>query len=92
MVDVVLDNGTTTAMYYETIHHDSSVVLVKICLKKRQRALVGIVAMSLPDQYPDFYRDDFTQYSIEHIEAFIHAVNILSSHANKLAYTVVMLH
>lgn len=48
--------------------------------------------MSLPDQYPDFYRDDFTQYSIEHTGVFIHAVNILSSHANKLAYTVVMLH
>jgi guanine deaminase len=57
LVSDLLANGTTTALYFATIHQDATRALVDICLKQGQRALVGKVAMDNPEQCPAFYRD-----------------------------------
>ena len=57
LVANLLANGTTTALYFATIHLESTKALADICLRRAQRALIGRVAMDNPDQCPDFYRD-----------------------------------
>jgi len=57
LVDDLLAIGTTTALYYATIHQDATRILADICLEKGQRALVGKVAMDHAEQCPDYYRD-----------------------------------
>ncbi|MEI6875429.1 MAG: guanine deaminase [Spirochaetota bacterium] len=57
LVDDLISIGTTTALYYATIHQDATRLLADICLEKGQRALVGKVAMDHREQCPDYYRD-----------------------------------
>lgn len=57
LVDDLLASGTTTAVYYGTIHTAANRLLADICIEKGQRALIGKVAMDDPDQCPDYYRD-----------------------------------
>lgn len=57
LVDDLISIGTTTALYYATIHQDATRLLADICLEKGQRALVGKVAMDHKEQCPDYYRD-----------------------------------
>jgi guanine deaminase len=57
LVATLLANGTTTAMYFATLHLESTKVLADICLRRSQRALIGRVAMDNPQQCPEFYRD-----------------------------------
>jgi guanine deaminase len=57
LVDDLISIGTTTALYYGTIHQDANRLLADICLAKGQRALVGKVAMDDEGQCPDYYRD-----------------------------------
>jgi guanine deaminase len=57
LVDDLIAIGTTTALYYATIHQDATRILADICLEKGQRALVGKVAMDHREQCPDYYRD-----------------------------------
>jgi guanine deaminase len=57
LVSNLLANGTTTAMYFATVHLEATKALADICLRRSQRALIGRVAMDNPDQCPDFYRD-----------------------------------
>ncbi len=61
LVETLLANGTTTAVYFATVHLPASVALAKTCLDLGQRAYVGRVAMDNPDQCPDFYRDASTE-------------------------------
>jgi guanine deaminase len=75
LVRSLVANGTTTAMYYATIHLESTQRLVDICLEHGQRALVGKVAMDDPDGCPEYYRDlsatvaiDETIRLIEYVE------------------------
>jgi len=48
LVGDLLANGTTTALYFATIHQEATQALVDICLERRQRALIGKVAMDNP--------------------------------------------
>ena len=57
LVGDLLANGTTTALYFATIHQEATRALVDICLEKGQRALIGKVAMDNTDECPDYYRD-----------------------------------
>ena len=57
LVADLLRNGTTTAMYFATVHEPATKLLVDICLEQGQRALVGKVAMDNPASCPDYYRD-----------------------------------
>ncbi|HEY0123045.1 MAG TPA: guanine deaminase [Rhizobium sp.] len=57
LVEDLLDNGTTTALYFATIHQEATRALVDTCLEKGQRALIGKVAMDNAEECPDYYRD-----------------------------------
>jgi guanine deaminase len=57
LVETLLAHGTTTALYFGTIHLPATQRLAEICLARGQRALVGRVAMDHPEQCPPFYRD-----------------------------------
>ena len=57
MVPNLLRQGTTTAVYFSSIHEAATTALAETCLAFGQRAYVGRVAMDHPDGTPDWYRD-----------------------------------
>lgn len=57
MVPSLLAHGTTTAVYYGSIHEEATTALAEACLHHGQRAFVGRVAMDHPDGTPEWYRD-----------------------------------
>jgi guanine deaminase len=57
LVDDLLARGTTTAVYFATVHREATRLLVDLCLERGQRALVGKVAMDEPASCPAYYRD-----------------------------------
>ncbi|MEM7095750.1 MAG: amidohydrolase family protein [Actinomycetota bacterium] len=65
MVPTLLAQGTTTAVYYGSIHVPATVALAEQCLQSGQRAFVGRVAMDHPEGTPDFYRDPSANRSVE---------------------------
>lgn len=71
LIGDLLANGTTTALYFATIHQDATRLLVDICLEKGQRALVGKVAMDNPTECPDYYRDESAEAGIAGTQALI---------------------
>lgn len=77
LVRRLLANGTTTAVYFATIHGPASLRLAETCLRLGQRALVGRVAMDHPDGCPDYYRDADAETSVRDTAAFIEAVRAL---------------
>ena len=58
LVSTLLANGTTTAVYFSTIHMEASQILAEACLNAGQRAFIGKVVMDDPSQCPDYYRDN----------------------------------
>ena len=68
VVTTLLANGTTTALYFATIHKEASLLLAKICAEKGQRGLVGKVVMDDPEQTPENYRDADTQTALADTE------------------------
>lgn len=89
LVRTLLANGTTTAMYFATIHNPASLRLAEICLEMGQRALVGRVAMDLADECPDFYRDVSAEESVALTEEFIAAVPGLAGNHTGLVKPVI---
>ncbi|WP_160006514.1 guanine deaminase [Rhizobium sp. 18055] len=75
LVDDLLANGTTTALYFATVHQDATRTLADICLEKGQRALIGKVAMDNADECPDDYRDASPEEAIEGTRALIDYIN-----------------
>jgi guanine deaminase len=71
LVATLLANGTTTALYYATIHLPATKLLADICLTAGQRALIGRVAMDDPDQCPDFYRDASALQAVLETRVFV---------------------
>ena len=76
MVPTLLANGTTTAVYYGSIHVAATTELARACISHGQRAWVGRTAMDHPEGTPDYYRDASaieavaaSQRSIDEIEA-----------------------
>lgn len=76
LVADLLAAGTTTALYFATVHVPATNRLAEICLALGQRALVGKVAMDHPDACPEYYRDGSatdavagTRAVIDHIRA-----------------------
>ncbi len=57
MVPTLLSHGTTTAVYYASIHEPATTELAAACHRFGQRAFVGRVAMDHPDGTPEWYRD-----------------------------------
>lgn len=88
-VTTLLANGTTTALYFATVHKEASLLLAEICAEKGQRGLVGKVVMDHPEQNPDYYRDADTQTALADTEEFILAVNELAKSVKQGVYPVV---
>jgi guanine deaminase len=57
MVPTLLAHGTTTAVYFSSIHEEATELLAATCSRFGQRAFVGRVAMDHPDATPPWYRD-----------------------------------
>lgn len=57
MVPTLLAHGTTTAVYYATVHETATLRLAETCARFGQRAFVGRVAMDHPQGTPEWYRD-----------------------------------
>ena len=74
LVGDLLALGTTTAVFFATIHQEATRLLVDICLARGMRALVGKVAMDDPASCPDYYRDASAGAAIEGTTAFIEYV------------------
>lgn len=89
VVSTLLANGTTTALYFATVHKEASVLLAEICAEKGQRGLVGKVVMDNPDQTPEYYRDSDTATALADTEEFIKAVKEVAKMAKQGVYPVV---
>ncbi|MCK1987095.1 guanine deaminase [Lysinibacillus fusiformis] len=89
LVSTLLANGTTTSLYFATVHKEASILLAKICAEKGQRGLVGKVVMDDPEQNPHYYRDATTQTALADTEEFILAVKDLAKTTKQGVYPVV---
>ena len=89
LVSTLLANGTTTSLYFATVHKEASLLLAEICAKKGQRGLVGKVVMDDPEQTPEFYRDADTKTALADTEEFILAVKELAKSTKQGVYPVV---
>ncbi len=89
LVDTLIANGTTTALYFATIHKESSYLLAEICAEKGQRGLVGKVVMDHQEENPDFYRDASPEEALADTEEFIQQVQELGKTVPQGVYPVV---
>lgn len=90
LVQQLLARGTTTALYFGSIHKASSFELVKISAEMGQRALVGKVVMDDKEGNPDFYRDESTEIALRETEEFIQEVREYGKDVLQGVYPVVM--
>lgn len=74
LVGDLLAGGTTTAVYFGTIHGPATRLLAEICVARGQRALVGKVAMDHPDQCPEYYRDESAAAGLDGTRALIEQI------------------
>ncbi len=74
LVNAMIANGTTTAVYFGTIHLPATKRLVDQCLSAGQRAVVGKVAMDDPAGCPDYYRDSSAASAVADTAEFIQYV------------------
>lgn len=74
MVPALLRHGTTTVVYYGSIHEDATTALAEACIRHGQRAFVGRVAMDHPDGTPDWYRDPSAADAVDASSRSIDAV------------------
>ena len=75
LITDLIAEGTTTALYFATIHQDATRALADICLAQGQRALIGRVAMDNAELCPDFYRDPSAEAAVAETRAFIDYVH-----------------
>lgn len=89
LVDGLLANGTTTALYFATIHLAATRKLADICLAHGQRALIGKVAMDNPEQCPDMYRDPSAAVAEQQTRDFIAYVRSMKGNERGLILPVI---
>ncbi|KXV35326.1 chlorohydrolase [Gluconobacter thailandicus] len=89
LVRTLLENGTTTALYFATIHEEASLVLARTCLRYGQRGFVGLVAMDHPDLCPPDYRQANAQDALEATRRFIEVVRGLPGNEHGLVQPVI---
>jgi guanine deaminase len=90
LVDTLIANGTTTALYFGTVHLEASKILADICLRKGQRALVGKITMDDPEQCPEYYRDRSARDGLDGTVALIDHIRGRTDNAHGLVSPVVM--
>ena len=71
LVSDLLAGGTTTALYFATVHREATQVLAEICLEQGQRGLVGKVVMDNHETSPDYYRDETAASAVTDTRAVI---------------------
>lgn len=74
LVHTLLANGTTTVLFFGTVHHEANLILAQECMEQGLRSLIGKVAMDNPDQTPAYYRDASPQAAVKGTERFINAL------------------
>ena len=79
MVPCLLAHGTTTVVYYSSIHEEATLRLAKTCAEIGQRAFVGRVAMDHPEGTPPWYRDSDAVTAVSASARSIDAIRALSS-------------
>ena len=79
MVPNLLSLGTTTAVYFGSIHRPATLALAEACVRHGQRAFVGRVAMDHPDGTPDWYRDSDPTTAVEESTLSINEIRGLGS-------------
>ncbi|MDX2344817.1 MAG: amidohydrolase family protein, partial [Acidimicrobiia bacterium] len=84
LVESMIGNGTTTAVYFATTHLAATEELVDVCLRQGQRAVVGKVAMDHADGCPDFYRDASAAVAVAETAQLIEYITAHSGNANGL--------
>ncbi len=84
LVESMIGNGTTTAVYFATTHLAATEELVDVCLRQGQRAVVGKVAMDHADGCPDFYRDESAAVAVAETAQLIEYITAHSGNANAL--------
>lgn len=89
LIQQLLSRGTTTVLYFATVHKEASLALARLCGELGQRGLVGKVVMDHPTMTPEFYRDETAQQAITETEAFIKEVQAMSSDYIQGVYPVV---
>jgi guanine deaminase len=89
LVTALLANGTTTAVYFASLHLPATRILADVCLAKSQRALIGRVAMDDAQLCPDYYRDPSAQHAVEETRAFIEYVRALPGNRPSLIQPVI---
>jgi guanine deaminase len=89
LVSDLLATGTTTALYFATVHLEASKLLADICLDKGQRGLVGKVVMDDPDACPDYYRDASAEAGVADTRALIDYVRSNPANAEGLVQPVI---
>lgn len=80
LVTTLLAHGTTTAVYFATIHSEATTALAAACLDAGQRAFVGRVAMDHPDGTPEWYRDRDAATAVELTAASIETIEAMGGH------------
>lgn len=83
LVSTLLANGTTSAVYFATVHSEATQLLAELCLSKGQRAWVGRVAMDDHSQCPDYYRDESTMQGLRDSETSIETIRQLSGNESE---------
>lgn len=89
LVQTLLAQGTTTALYFATIHLPATQRLAELCLAHGQRAYVGRVAMDHPDQCPPFYRDASPAAALADSRALIDFIRAMPGNEAGLVQPVV---
>jgi guanine deaminase len=77
LVRDLLASGTTTALYFATVHREATELLAEICLRQGQRALVGKVVMDDPASCPDYYRDASATRAVAETRSVINYIRAL---------------
>ena len=89
LVETLLAHGTTTALYFATIHLPATQRLAEICLALGQRGLVGRVGMDHPEQCPAFYRDASAESAIADTRRLIDFIRAMPGNESGLVRPVV---
>lgn len=77
LVADLLASGTTTALYFATVHRQATELLAEICLRQGQRALVGKVVMDDPRSCPDYYRDASAALAVAETRSVINYIRAM---------------
>ncbi|BBM67163.1 guanine deaminase [Vibrio alfacsensis] len=85
----LLANGTTSAVYFASIHREPTELLAQTCLDVGQRAFVGKVNMDNAEQCPDYYREASIEQALYETELFVNNVFRLKGNDSGLVSPVI---